>query len=64
MRENPLNYIRVLPKGTEISIERLFKIGAIDAHYSDAKIEITLPDGSKIEDVYIDWPSKSVLIME
>ena len=64
MRDNIADDVRILPKGTVVRIERIFKIGAVDAHYSDAEVEVTLYDGKEIEDVYIDWPSKSKLIKE
>jgi len=64
MRDEIADDVKILPKGTIVRIVRIFTIGAVDAYYSDAEVEVTLSDGKEIEDVYIDWASKSKLIKE
>ena len=55
----------LLKKGCPVKVLKLFKIAAVDASYSDAKLEIVEPDSMKSYIVYVKWPgARSLLAAE
>ena len=54
-----------LKKGCPTRILKLFTIAAIDASYSDAKLQIVNTDSKSTHIVYVKWPgAKSLLTTE
>lgn len=61
----PVTGSTLLKKGCPVKVLKLFKIAAIDASYSDAKLEIVEPDSMKSYIVYVKWPgARSLLAAE
>lgn len=54
-----------LKKGCPVRVLKLFKIYAVDASYSDAKLQVVDTDSMSTHIVYVKWPgSKSLLTTE
>jgi hypothetical protein len=52
----------VFPKGSFVKVEKLFRIGAIDAFYDQCRVRI-VDDKGNVRVVYSDWPSLSKLLV-
>lgn len=52
----------VFPKGSFVKVEKLFRIGAIDAFYDKCRVRI-VDDKGNVRVVYSDWPSLSKLLV-
>lgn len=61
----PVAKAAIIGKGSPVRILKLFKVAAIDASYSDAKLQIVDTDSKAVHVVYVKWPgSKSLLTTE
>jgi hypothetical protein len=61
----PVAGATVLKKGCRVRVLKLFKISAVDASYSDAKLQIVDTASQSTHIVYVTWPaSKSLLTTE
>ena len=52
----------VFPEGSFVKVEKLFRIGAIDAFYNECRVRIYDNRGNA-RVVYSDWPSLSKLLV-
>jgi hypothetical protein len=53
----PVAGATLLKKGCPVRILKLFKISAVDASYSDAKLQIDDRESKSTYIVYVKWPS-------
>ncbi len=61
----PVADARSLKKGCPARVLKLFTVAAIDASYSDAKLQIVDTDSKATHIVYVKWPgAKSLLTTE
>lgn len=58
----PVKKSTIIRKGSPVRILKLFKIAAIDASYSDAKLEIVDRDSKTVHIVYVKWPGSKTLL--
>ena len=58
----PVAGAKLLKKGSPVRVLELFEIEAIDASYSDAKLEIVDTRSGAKHTVYIKWPGSSSLL--
>ena len=52
----------MLKKGCPVRVLKLFQIEAIDASYSDAKLQIVDSASKATHVVYVKWPSAKALL--
>ena len=58
----PVAGATTLKKGCPVRVLKLFRIAAIDASYSDAKLQIEDPDSGTTHVVYVKWPGARSLL--
>jgi len=58
----PVAGATLLKKGCPVRILKLFKVDAIDASYSDAKLHIVDTESKSTHIVYIKWPGSKTLL--
>lgn len=58
----PVAKAAIIRKGSPVRILKLFKVAAIGASYSDAKLQILDRDTKAIHVVYVKWPGSKGLI--
>ena len=58
----PVAKATTIRKGSPVRILKLFKVAAIDASYSDAKLQIVDRDSKAVHIVYVKWPGSKALL--
>ena len=58
----PVAKATTIKKGSPVRILKLFEIAAIDASYSDAKLQIVDKESKAVHIVYVKWPGSKALL--
>lgn len=58
----PVAKATTIKKGSPVRILKLFKIAAVDASYSDAKLQIMDRESKVTHVVYVKWPGSKALL--
>ena len=58
----PVKKATTIRKGSPVRILKLFKVAAIDATYSDAKLQVVDIDSKAVHIVYVKWPGSKALL--